>query len=221
MRRIYLWISSMDCLWCRSSLNLLQGIWSCCLPSFGKFMQKLGLSCGECRNIRKGCMMRVAKGKSSMWVLWSRIHQLSWGRAENCVPYLRGPIWWHMCYPLTISRWCKDKQLLDLRGSSDLGATLSYSLKDGNGHARTEDTGSVGLEATVNSRREILVTEDRAAEDQRGAGSADDQRYDMNDRIGDHPWMEEESWWLQHLFPDARLTTRHGRMVRTPLYLRD
>ena len=43
----------------------------------------------------------------------------------------------------------------------------------------------------------------------------------MKDRAEDHPWMEEESWWLQHLFPDAGRTTRHGRKVRTPGYLRD
>ena len=111
MRWIYLWTSSMDCLWFGSSLKLPRGIWRCCLLSSSKFMQRLGLTCGERRNIRKGCMMWLADGKPSMWVIWStgRIPQWSWGRAENCVPYLQGPMWWHGCYPLTCLR-CKDKR---------------------------------------------------------------------------------------------------------------
>ena len=114
-----------------------------------------------------------------------------------------------------------EEQLPDLRGSSDLDATLPYGLEEERGHVRTEDTGSVGLDAAVGSGTEDVVAVDRAAEEESGTGSEDDQRYDMKDRVEDHPWMEEESWGLQHLFPDAGLTTRHGRRVRTPGYLRD
>ena len=114
-----------------------------------------------------------------------------------------------------------EEQLPDVRGSSDLDATLPYGLEEERGHVRTEDTGSVGLDAAVGSGTEDVVAVDRAAEEESGTGSEDDQRYDMKDRVEDHPWMEEESWGLQHLFPDAGRTTRHGRRVRTPGYLRD
>ena len=47
-----------------------------------------------------------------------------------------------------------EEQLPDLRGSSDLDATLPYGLEDERGHARTEDTGSMGLDTAVGSGME-------------------------------------------------------------------
>ena len=124
--------------------------------------------------------------------------------------------------PVELDEGEQEEQLPDLRGSSDLDATLPYSADDTRGHATTEDTGSSDPQVVVGSGVDDVVTEEqRAAVEDSEVEPADDQRHDMSEREEDHPWMEEESWGLQHLFPEAGRTTRHGKMVRTPGYLRD
>ena len=52
-------------------------------------------------------------------------------------------------------------------------------------------------------------------------GIEDTEETQREERLENQAWMDEEEWCIQNLFETGGHSTRSGRKVRTPTYLRD